>query len=244
MLKKEGKKRASVFLFLILVSLLLIEIVSATDVGYILKSKSKVNKNILSVFNEMGLSYELITDSKIKNYDLSKYRFLFVDNVRLVNTRKIPIYNYPSVIMNGYHGAEWGLTDKDGLSQLSADQPLKVRLVNDGLNQVYTKAQVNGKYLFYYYLSDKNCRLNNFQTVARTWTGNVDTNDIGDVISVAPAGTTLMNGAISNGNLCFYGIANTKYWTPEARELFMQCVGYVSSMCSNDEQCPSDETSN
>ena len=114
---------------------------AAADVAYILNIPSKVKPEILNIFSEMNLSVDIIKDSKVPTTNLAAYRMVFVDDARLPKTKKIAIYNYPSVIMNKYYGKDWGLTDGDGISQLSATAPLNVKLVDNGVRQVYTSAR-------------------------------------------------------------------------------------------------------
>ena len=80
------------------------------------------------------------------------------------------------------------------------------------------------------------------QKVAGTYSG--DSFDLGDVISFAKSGTHLINGKDTQGNLCFYGIVESKFWTPEAKQLFKDCVGMVVTTCSSDSQCPADTSGN
>jgi len=143
--------------------------------------------------------------------------------------------------MNGYYGEDWGLTN-DGISELSSNQPLGVNVISDGTVQVYTKAMVNGKFISYYYIDDIH-REECFKfSLARTWAGDVNRfSNIGDVISVMPKGTRLVNGQYAGGNICFYGIYETDYWTSDARDLFVNCVNSVATTCFLDEQCGEEE---
>lgn len=230
MVEKKGIIFLAGFLFLITI----VNLVAATDVAYILKEARFNKSEVLSVFSEMNLSVELVADKNILTKNLSKYKLVFVDDAILRKTKKLPIYKYPSVIMNSYYGPEWGLTDSDGISQLISSSPLQVKLVDNGIKQVYTQASFSsGVGIPYYYLGDENKA--NFQSVARTYTGNVYS--FGDVIAVAPAGIQLINGKISGGKICFYGIAETKYWTSNARQLFKDCVGSVLITCYNNSDC-------
>ncbi len=231
---KKGVFIGSALLFLLIAG---IAFASAKDVGYILINKNNANKEIISVFNQMNLSYDLIADSSIKSQNLSKYRFLFFDDVRLNNARKLPIYSFPSIIMNKYYGYDWGLTDRDGISQLTSTSPLRVSIAGGGIEQVYdqTRASLTGGYIPYYYLDDKNKA--NFNGIARTYTGD---GEFGDVVANMPAGTALKNNKKSKAKICFFGIAKTNYWTDSARDLFGDCVSYVSSVCSSDNDCPAE----
>lgn len=236
-MKKRGEFLFAFFLLSLLTLIIFINFVSAKDIGYILILERNANQDILGVFKDMNLSVELIRDSKINSYNLSQYRFLFLDDVRLNNARKKPIYNYPGVIMNSYYGEDWGLTDRDGISQLTSNNPLEVKIVSDGIKQVYTQARLSltSDFIPYYYLDDENKA--NLKSVARTYVGD---GEFGDVISYAANGTILKNNKKSN-KLCFYGIAKTKFWTQDAKNLFLDCINYVGSTCLSDAECPSQQ---
>ena len=223
-----------VILFSLLVANLVLSSVYAYDVAYILKNDRQVKNEILDVFSELGLSVEIIEDSSILTKNLANYKIVFVDDAILRKTRNLAIYNYNSVIMNKNYGQEWGLTDVDGISQLAATAPLQVRVVDNSIEQVYTQARYNGVNIPYYYLANEN-KASGFRKIAGTYTGN--TIDLGDVVSVAGKGTRLMNNKISQGKICFYGIAKTKYWTENARQLFIDCVSSLLVECYNDGDC-------
>lgn len=233
---------AGIFLLFFFSSLALVS-ASSKDVGYILLSNRNVNPQITSVFNELNLTYDLLLDSKIRTYDLSKYRMLFIDDVRLTNTRNLAIYNYPSVVMNRYYGPNWGLTDRDGISQMTSSSLLNVKLVDNGFVQVYTDSRysLGGSYIPIYYLSDQN-RVSG-TSIARAFEGGGDSFNVpieyGNVIEGVPAGTLLKNNKFSKNNMCFYGIPKTGFWTSDARNLFLDCVSYVASRCSSDDDCAS-----
>ena len=160
---------------------------------------------------------------------------LFIGDERLQKTRKIPIFNFPAVIMNKYYGFEWGLTDFDGISQLASNAPLEYRLTNGDVKQAYEKARFDGVSIPYYYLDYGNKA--NFSAIARTYTGNNNYYDFGDVVATAQPGTHLINGKISKGKMCFFGIAKTKFWTDDARELFEDCVKSVLIICKKNSDC-------
>ena len=228
------KKGVLLLVFVVLFS----NFVLASDVGYILKYERNAKPEILNVFSDLGLEVDLIEDVNVNRVNLGSYDMLFIDDAILRNTKKLPVYNYPSVIMNGYYGNEWGLTDIDGTSQLASTAPLNVRLVDNGVRQVYTQAKFpSGVSIPYNYLHDEN-KAAGFQGIARTYTGNVYA--FGDVIAVIDKGERLVNGKRAGGNICYYGISETKYWTSHAKNLFIDCVESVLVECKQDLECGED----
>ena len=63
--------------------------------------------------------------------------------------------------MNKYYGTEWGLADREGVSQLASNTPPRVQLSSNEIVEVYTRSNINGISIPYYYLSNFNIS-NNF----------------------------------------------------------------------------------
>ncbi|MFA5856391.1 MAG: putative metal-binding motif-containing protein [Candidatus Pacearchaeota archaeon] len=194
------------------------------------------------MINDLNLTVDLIPFSKVTITDFSKYRFIFVGDERFTRPRNIPIERFPTVITNYYHGPDWGLTDSDGISKLARTEPQSVRKGNFTIIQVYNQAvyDTNQVGIPYYYLGNDD-KSDQMSKIAGTYSGNGY--DLGDVISYADKGTRLENGKLTEGKVCFYGIVESKYWTNEAKQMFKDCVTYVSSQCSKDSDCPDDEVS-
>jgi len=237
-MKKSGLRKSGVYLVL-LILVLNIYFVAASDVGYIYDRKTKIDNNVLKVFRDSGLSVDLINENNLPP-DLSVYKFLFVGDERFGSLDDFPLYNHNVVVMNSYHGDDWGLAYSNGFSELSSNQPLSVRLVEDGVVPIYNRAIVNGKFLSYSYIDDSNFdSRDDFTSVARTWVGYGNRfSDVGDVISVVPENTLLLNGKRSGDKMCFFGIVESDFWTPEARNLFKDCVGFVGVTCESNSDCP------
>src|SRR3989338_3436882 len=113
MRKGEVKERGkAVFLVLFLLLFFLFIFLAASfaaaysgaDVAYIYKKDYKVDENVLGVFSELGLSYELIDERYISLVNFSKYKLIFVGDERYENGDKIPVDEKPSVIVNYYFG--------------------------------------------------------------------------------------------------------------------------------------------
>src|SRR3989344_3800422 len=228
----------------LLVIVLVLPLISAADVAYIYNKDIRIDQNIINEFNSSGLSVNTIQENKISTTDFSKYKIVFVGDELFDNPSKIPIGQRPTIISNYYHGAVFGLTDNDGISQLANNKPLNVNK-NSQIIQVYTDAfYQSGSSLAipYYYLADEN-KASGFVKTAGTYTGSAGL-DIGDVISYASAGTQLVNGKTLNSKVCFYGLETIKngkrssdYWTPAAKQMFEECVAFTGSQCSNDNDC-------
>lgn len=227
--------------FVLLVLSINIASVSATsDVAYIYKRSYKIDNNFVSVFNELGLEVDKISETTLSTVNFSKYKLIFVGDEIYKYANKIPVMDYPSVISNYDQGDIFGLTDEDGVNKLGASFPLNVMLMNQTLNQVYTKAKDGSLAIVYFYLRDQN-KAPGMTSVARIYSPNTLDRKPGDAIAYASSEALMANGINRKGKLCFYGIIKTKYWTPEARQLFIDCVNYVASECSSDLDCTSQD---
>ncbi|MBI2631458.1 right-handed parallel beta-helix repeat-containing protein [Candidatus Pacearchaeota archaeon] len=220
-----------------LLFILLIAPVFAGDVAYIYRKSFRIDNIIIETFQDLGFSVEKIQEDRIPS-DLSKYRLIFLgdENFKNINKIKDIIAENPSIIVNSYHGKELGLTDNEGVSQLGSSGPLSV-LKNGNLIQAYTSESGHrGMSVNYLYLDtlNKAPSLKKIASTEPTSSGY----KFGDVIACGSTGSLLMNGKVAKKNLCFFGIAESDFWTSSARKLFEETVNFVAITCSSDSQCP------
>ena len=246
-----SKEKKSILFFNLTVCIILLSAVifslgvvyAAADVAYIYDKSFNIDNNIIQVFNNKNLSVDKIQVSQVSQTDFSQYRLIFVGDERFRNPGLIPISKYPSIVSNYYNGKDWGLTDNDGVSKLAGSKPLSVRK-NNQVIQVYTNAFFNegsSVAIPYYYLGNEN-KAQGFVKHAGTHTGDQDV-DLGDVISLANESARLKNGQITSDRICYYGIVESDFWTPAAKQLFEDCVGFVASACFKDSDCGGNFTS-
>ncbi|MEK6860841.1 MAG: hypothetical protein AABY07_02615 [Nanoarchaeota archaeon] len=229
-------KRGGIIILFVTLSLLIAPFAFAVgDVAYIYKKSFKIDNNIINSFNRLGLSVDTINENQVRSTDFSQYRFIFVGDEKFTNPSQIPVKNYPSIVINNFHGDDWGLTDNDGISSLARTQPLNV-IKGSSIIQVYTRAFFRDGSTFaipYYYL-DKNNKAPSLETIAEAHNGN---GGLGDVISYAENGDILRNGGFVNGKICFYGIVESDFWTSSAENMFNECTIFTGSACIVDEEC-------
>jgi len=207
--------------------ILLVSLVSASKVGYIYRSESKIDSRVVGVFSQIGLEVDFINENSLSN--LSKYDFIYVGDESF--TKAIPIGDYNAIVSNYYLGQKSGITDSDGISKLVSKHNLNVN-VDGKLLPVYTDFVDNrGMAISYYYLGDNN-KVSGFRQYAGTDTTSSG-NPFGDVISFGEKGLTLSNGKISKGYICFFGIVDSQYWTEEAKDLLKQCITFANRPLGN-----------
>jgi hypothetical protein len=211
---------------------------AAGDVAYIYRYKGKVDDNIVKLFNDSGLKVDLINEQNLPS-NFNDYRFIFVGDETYRKYNRILVNDYPSIVASFYNADNWGLTDDEGVSQMGATHPLSV-LINGGARQVYTEAMTQNRVAISYYYLDEQNKNPEMMQIASTET-TASGYKIGDVISYAYPGIKMMNGKTQKAKLCFFGIVESDYWTPQARSLFQDCVNFVAAECSVDSDCPDDE---
>ena len=236
-------------LFMLSLLILSMTFVSASaDVAYIFRKDFKIDQNIINVFNEMSLTVELINENNLPQ-NFNNYRILFVGDENFRNAENIPVNSKPTLIASYHKGNAWGITDRDGVSQLGATSPLKV-VKGNSVIVVYTEAFSNNKVAVPYYFLDEENKAPSMTQIASTQTTSSG-RKFGDVISHASPGQVMMNGEIQRANLCFFGIIESDYWTPEAKQLFKDCATFTLSgsipvpepACSQNSDCSGEEIS-
>jgi hypothetical protein len=236
------KKGATLLLVLAATILMSATIASAVaDVAYIYKKAFRIDNNILRTFNESNVTYDLIDERNLP-VNFGQYKLIFVGDENFRYSNRILVNQFPSVVANYYHTNFWGFTDAEGVSQLGADHPLEVK--KDGrMIQVYTQGRKwpGGPSVVYYFLDQEN-KAPGLQTVALTEPSESG-ESYGDVISYAYPGAQLFGGKTQQARLCFYGIIDSDYWTPAAKDLLKQCIGFVGAACEINDDCPDPEYS-
>ena len=243
------KRRVSAYLSVILIIFSITFASAVGDVAYIYSKSYKIDNNIIKSFNDLGLSVDNISITKVSSTDLTPYRLIYVGDERFTNPNLIPITNNPTIIANYYHGLEWGLTDNEGISKISGTEPLKVKK-GSSILQVYTDARyfIGSSGIPYYYLEDNN-KAPGLKKIVGTYNGNAGY-DFGDVVSTADQGIRLLNGKYTNDKLCYFGLEtiqpdgkSSDYWTNSAKQLFNECVDYVGAACFNNAECGTNSNS-
>lgn len=233
---QRGVFKSIVFTIIcIFASIFLVSSVLAADVAYIYGRESKQDQKIIDTFNDMGLSVDLISEHNMPS-NFSSYKLIFVGDEKFRNGQNIPVTQYPSVIMNYYHGTDFGLTDSDGVSQLGSTSPLTVLEPDNTSTQVYTRAFSTGRTAVSYYFLDKKNIADSLRQVAAAKTTSSGIR-FGDVVTYVKPGIILENGRETQQEVCFFGIVASKYWTDEAEDMFRECVNFALSECQTTADC-------
>ena len=225
------------FLFLLL---LLLNAAYAADVAYVVKNVNNPDINLVNVLEQKGFTVEYIDDSLVSSTNFSNYKLLVVGDELFPNGGSIPVNDYPSLILNSYHVDEWGWTDT--ISSLSSNQPLQVisnnltstaAYISRNVPQVaniYTSCCYSGGSIslpLYYF--DRLDSALSLLVVSSTIQ-----NQYNRAVTVSLPGNNLLLGKKSKARACFFGAAESGYWTNNAKTLLGNCADWVANGADKD----------
>ena len=84
------KRGVTILISMVCTLILVCNLISATDIAYVLKNPNRPDTGFLEAFNSMSLSVDLIKDKDIPTTDFSKYKAVFIGDEKLKNIKKIP----------------------------------------------------------------------------------------------------------------------------------------------------------
>jgi len=207
------------------------DIAAAYDTGpvaYITRNPLRIEQTIVDTLEEMGFTVTVLESSELDGVDWSQYLFIVVNDEIFNNPGEIPVNDVKTLILN-----TWNIDDfhwsKRG-SQYASSQPIIVinqrpgHIITQGLPvniTIYTQAKYNGANIpvNYLYRFDKAPKLD---TVVSTIINSLDA-----VIATAEKGTKLRDGVYANEKGVFFGIFETEFWTPQAKQLFENSVEWL-----------------
>jgi hypothetical protein len=215
-------------IFLILAaSVLLLNLVAAEDVAYITTNSFTVNNDFKNAMNDLGLTYKVVYISQIASINFTNYRLILVNNEDFSNPDAIPVHNFPTLMVNGKNVEDWGLVSP--ISKVAQTTPLKgividkTHPITKGIPDnftVYTSATPD-----MYYLG----KINMYDGVKLLVGREHDSQDA--IVAVVDKGTTLTkSGKPSvqfNASAVFFGMHDSKYWTPETETLFKNSLMWL-----------------
>jgi hypothetical protein len=220
------KVTSKLMLFLI-ASVLLIGLVSATDVIYIVTNPTE--DAFTNALDDLGLSYDVVNQQDLYGINFDDYGMILINNDYFVNKHLIPINDKPAMVASSFHIDYWGWGVRTSL--ISSNEPLHVGIddtheiagdLPDDI-QVYSIAKPD-----YYYL-DKRDIYDGFVPIAYS---TVDNEDI--AVGVIEEGTVLTKTGYSdtyvNANSVYFGMTDTVYWTEDTTQLFKNSLMWLMNL--------------
>lgn len=214
---------------LMLLIVLLVGVVAASDIAYITENQNLIDENIVNAITELGYDIEYVDDSEIQSKDFSKYKMLLIPNQGFVYTAEyIPVNEFNTLIISKNNLEVWGWVS-GGASQKGSSHFLTANIVDSSSYitenmpknfQIYKQIKDNELSIPIYYLSKykRAIGLNVLVSEGEPLEG---------LVVKSKPGTRLKNGKISHAKGVFFGITETKFWTNESKNLFQNSVVWL-----------------
>ncbi|MCX6748654.1 MAG: hypothetical protein NT076_03540, partial [Candidatus Pacearchaeota archaeon] len=142
-------------LAILLLIILSINLVLATDVAYVLKNTGSPDSVLTAALSQINVSYSLVDDSLVASTNFSKYKMIIVQDEIL----NVPVDNFPSIVLSDYYYSNWSAS----VGSISSNQILRgendlASPLNTGMPAIfdlYTSCCASGLSLQAYYLNGK-----------------------------------------------------------------------------------------
>jgi len=218
------------FLFLVIVSGFVLG--ADLKVAYIVNTALSAEQAITQNLQLLGFSVDVITNDNIGKVNLSNYMFMVINNDVFSNYDKIPVNEFPAIILNKDYMDEWHWVKY--ISQKTSSQPITgyvtdpTYFIAQGLTsyiQLYTVANYGGKDIIAYYLN-KYVKATNIKSIVGI-DDSPDSDKNSALIATVVPGTLLRDGYSSKVKSVFFGISESKYWTNTTSQLFRRSAMWL-----------------
>jgi len=226
--------KKNIYILMVLCLIFTVGSVSAVgeDIAYVVKTNP--DSFLTSEINQLGLTYDIITESNVLSTDFSQYNMILVGDDDFDNPNDIPVNEYKSMLVNSYHyykkgvlfpDNQWGWSSKKGFQSSPSNiqvNDFDISITSD-LPEIFKAYTITDSSIQTYYL--RASKPTGIRLLARIG-GSGHT--IGDsVLSVIYPGTEYLNGNIAQERSLFFGITEVEFWTQESKELFQNSVTWV-----------------
>ena len=198
------------FLLFLIASIFLINLVSAYDVAYIVKSSA--NSNVLNALNELNMSYEIISDSQIPTKNFSNYSFLLIQD-DVTNRNYLNISSRNSLFIDG-DVVQYAWNESTTLTGTSSTFTSKFENLGTALTEGFSSSTFNAytatKAITYLKIKPS------YITKVATTTG-----------SSGPYGIVAYSN-VSNIRKVFFGFKDISSWSGDSKKLFKNCLNWVA----------------
>lgn len=219
-------KKVSLAFILLLIIFAAANASALKDVAYVLEDNSQISGNILNAINELGLSYDIVRDSKIPTTDFSQYSLLLI--TENVNYRNLLPLNEKSAVFFDRKIAEqvWPVTPYPPTGSTTA-RDIKITALN---HEIFEGIQVPLDWVINVYSSSGsivhylNAKPSYVQTLA------IKTTEIKPVIAVSTR--VFENSIVSD---VFFGLPEADKWSANAITIFKNSLTFVLADVDQDE---------
>jgi len=208
-------------LTLLFLTILLINLVSATDIAYV--TRNNPEPAVINALDEIGVTYEIIDDDNIPSTDFTQYEMILVWDEPLNNYENIPITLRKSLVANTHYLEQWKIGEYAGSSISTGYLDAEIYSTNKitegitGVFQVYDEREVIMNWLSY-----KPKRAPGLKKAVITT--NVQEYPIVGYIN---KGAMLYDGSFAKQRTSFFGITGADSWTPESEQIFKNTIEWT-----------------
>ncbi len=203
---------------LIIFVFILVPAVLAADIVYILKDPQSPNQEVIQAINDLTLSYDLINVNSLSSIDFSNYKAILVWDISINNADKIPITEKNAIVSNMAQIKDWKIA-RSALRTISITPSKgtiqKTHAITSGLSgtfPVYTQ-EFPGLFI----IQRQAQKAQGLEAILSTIGGST-------IIGVIDINEKLYPSGESTAKTIFFGIPETKYWTPESKKLFQNSI--------------------
>ena len=210
----------------LVVFLLSLNIVYATDIAYVVNDVDISNK-VTSVINDLGLSYDIINDNEITNTNFSDFKIILVGNSVFTNVNNIPVNQYNSIVMNQRYVEEFNIADY--ARNENTRKTARIKTIHDvtrDINSPFNMYPTNKYYSRLPLLPDRAYGLTNLVST--------DNSREYIIVGVIDKSKRLNDNSISQNRLLFFGITDTGYWTSNSELIFSRSILWALHGSDND----------
>lgn len=212
--------------FLLIISLFAIILISsvsaasAADVAYVVKTSS--NTNVTSALNDLGYSYDTITDSQIASTNFSNYAMIVVQG-NVANRDKLPLSSKNTLLIVDYMSSSndavtliWPGSSLASSSTIYSNLEQLGTPFTEGFSEINFPAYTTSKSVYYL---------------------KIKPSYVSRVALTAGSGVPAAIVAYSNRNNLrnvFFGFPNSDYWTADTKKLFKNSLKWaIKQQCTD-----------
>lgn len=216
------KTRLILFIFALVFFL---NIISATDIAYIVRDVSSPNADFIQSITELNYTYTLIDDSQVVATNFSNYKMILVGNEVFSNPSAIPITQKKSLVVTSRstYVELWKFADYTNAYSTTQYTEARIRINNSITENISSPVKLySQKGIYAYQLAKMPYRAVGLSNIVAT--NNFDERSI---IGLLSPGDALYGGGIANAKTVFFGITETPYWTAESKKLFKNSLTWL-----------------
>jgi len=208
------------FAFLI-ITLVLVSYVSAADIAYLVKNPAKLNTNFIDSINELGYSYDVISDSAIPTTNFANYKMILVGDEPFTNYASIPVGTKKTLTLNTYYLDDFKISRSVGSTTSDSYGYGNIALNNSITEGITNPIQfyIQKKIPLYYPTFP---RAGGFVSLVYRSGSTTDS-----IVGYIEKGGALYGGGTADERLVFIGASEANSWSEPSKQLFKNSINWI-----------------